>query len=158
MAGDRRAGGAGDVAGDALPENYLDLYKLAVEMADRVSARRAVANSFFLAVNSGLVALVGGAGLPWYVGVAGVVFAVAWWALLRSYRRLNAAKFQVIKRIEERLPVRIFTDEWELLRPADGTPRHGWRAVARYRELGAIERIVPWVFAAINVAAIVESQ
>ncbi len=36
---------------------YLELYKLAVEMADRVSARRATANAFFLTVNTALLAL-----------------------------------------------------------------------------------------------------
>ena len=35
----------------------LDIYKLAVEMADRVSSRRATANAFFLTVNTGLVAV-----------------------------------------------------------------------------------------------------
>ncbi len=37
----------------------LDLYKMAVEMADRVSARRAGANSFFLTLNTVLAAVVG---------------------------------------------------------------------------------------------------
>ena len=35
-----------------LPDNYFELYKLAVEMADRVSARRSLANSFFLTINT----------------------------------------------------------------------------------------------------------
>src|SRR6476661_559695 len=107
--GGREQADGGD--GGALPAGYLELYKLAVEMADRVSARRALANNFFLAVNSGFVALIGGTGLPWYVAVAGVAFAVTWWALLRGYRRLNAAKFRVIEAMEERLPVKIYTDE-----------------------------------------------
>jgi hypothetical protein len=37
-------------------EGLLEIYKLSVEMADRVSARRAIASSFFLIVQSGLVA------------------------------------------------------------------------------------------------------
>lgn len=37
----------------------LDLYKLAVEMADRTSARRAGANSFFLTLHAALAAFVG---------------------------------------------------------------------------------------------------
>jgi hypothetical protein len=37
----------------------LELYKTAVEMADRTSARRAGANSFFLTLNTALVAVVG---------------------------------------------------------------------------------------------------
>lgn len=40
-------------------EQYFELYKLAVEMADRIAARRGVANSFFLTVSTGLAALLG---------------------------------------------------------------------------------------------------
>jgi hypothetical protein len=76
-------------------QQYLELYKLAVEMADRVSARRAVANSFFLTVNTALAALLGSGSFRWYVSVAGIVFAVTWWALLRSYKELNAAKIHL---------------------------------------------------------------
>src|SRR3954467_4119797 len=91
----------------ALPGGgYLDLYKLAVEMADRMSARRGVANSFFLTVNTGLTALLGGSDLRWYVALAGIVLCVTWWALLRSYRSLNAAKFDVILAMEKSLPAR----------------------------------------------------
>jgi hypothetical protein len=35
----------------------LELYKTAVEMADRTSARRAGANSFFLTLNTALAAI-----------------------------------------------------------------------------------------------------
>src|SRR5688500_2291359 len=82
----------------------VELYKLAVEMADRISARRALANTFFLTVNTGLAALLGGKELRWYVAVAGLVFTLTWWWLLQSYRKLNSAKFQVINAIEPRLP------------------------------------------------------
>ena len=37
----------------------LEQYKLYVEMADRISARRGLTNSFFLTLNTGIVALVG---------------------------------------------------------------------------------------------------
>jgi hypothetical protein len=136
-----------------LSQQYLDLYKLAVEMADRISARRAVANSFFLTINTGLAALLGSADLRWYVAAAGIVFSATWWALLRSYRELNSAKFQVILAMEERLPVRVYGDEWNALKrePVKFALRRdtlkSW--VAQYRELGRIERIVPWIFVVI---------
>jgi hypothetical protein len=76
-------------------------------MADRISARRALANAFCLTVNTGLAALPGGKHLRWYVAVAGLIFAIAWWSLLQSYRQLNRAKFQVINGIEPRLPVHL---------------------------------------------------
>lgn len=142
-----------------LPSNYFEQYKLAVEMADRISARRGTANSFFLTVSTALAALLGGEDLRWYVAVAGIVVAISWWALLRSYRDLNAAKFAVIVALEERLPLQIYGDEWKRLRrdPARFSLRPGalglW--LRQYRELGQIERIVPWVFALIYLAEIV---
>ncbi len=135
--------------------DVLELYKLAVEMADRVSARRGSANAFFLSVQTALVSVIGfgmseRSGPPWYVSLAvamgGVTLSFAWWLQLRSYRHLNSAKFRVINDIEERLPVRIFTDEWAVLR---GTPEP--RRTRRYAELSSSERIVPLVFALAHV-------
>jgi hypothetical protein len=141
-----------------LPSNYFELYKLAVEMADRISARRGVANSFFLTANTSVVAFLGTRDVRWYVAAAGIVFSVTWWALLKSYRELNQAKFDVILAMEQRLPVRVYGDEWDRLR---GVPvrfrlrREALRSwAAQYRELGRIERIVPWAFALIYLAEI----
>ncbi|WP_457784557.1 RipA family octameric membrane protein, partial [Streptomyces albidoflavus] len=73
--------------------------------------------------------------------LAGITLSAAWWMQLRSYRDLNTAKFQVINKLEEHLPARIFADEWEALKR---DPIPGWRK--RYAELGTSERIVPLVF------------
>lgn len=153
----------------------LELYKTAVEMADRLSARRAGANTFFLTLNTALAAVVGifsaarkpppNANLPSFDGfglgltaVAGCVFAAVWWLLLRYYRRLSAAKWDVINALEQQLPARPFTDEWrgmypeEKLTTGDATQParrhrlgHWWRH-ARHREATAVEQIVPFVF------------
>ena len=141
-----------------LPGNYFELYKLAVEMADRISARRGIANSFFLTVNTGVMAILGTRDVRWYLAAAGIALCFAWWALLKSYRDLNQAKFEIILAMERRLPTRIFGEEWDRLRK--DPPRFVLRSgalrpwLARYRELGYIERVVPWVFALIYVAEI----
>jgi len=146
------------VAARELPGNYFEVYKLAVEMADRISARRGTANSFFLTVNTGVLAVIGAATVRWYLAAAGIVLCVAWWALLKSYRDLNHAKFGVILAMEEQMPARIYSDEWQrlskepvsfILRPA---MVRAW--FAQYRGLGYIERIVPWVFVLIYFADI----
>lgn len=69
---------------------------------------------------------------------------------LRSYRDLNRAKFDVILELEKRLPVQIFGDEWKSLKRDEVK---WWRG--RYAEQGTVERVVPFVFMAIYVAAVV---
>jgi hypothetical protein len=129
----------------------LELYKLAVEMADRISARRATANSFFLTVQTAFIAVVGLVtpelhGQPWWtnavISATGIALSASWWLQLRSYRDLNKAKFNVILEMEKRLPEKIFTHEWDSLK---NDPVPSWRA--RYAELGLVERIIPWIFA-----------
>jgi hypothetical protein len=131
---------------------YLELYKLAVEMADRVSARRATANAFFLTVNTALLAFVS-SGLDdmlWLVALAGIALSGTWWVLLKSYRDLNAAKFSVITQMENNLEAKIFDDEWKRLK--EKRPE-GWRG--RYAEFGTVERFVPLIFAALYGAVFV---
>jgi hypothetical protein len=129
----------------------LELYKTAVEMADRISARRSTANAFFLTAQTALVAVIGLTTpnllkAPWWtalaVAIAGVVLSASWWLQLRSYRDLNRAKFNVINSIEQKLPIKIFSDEWDFLKK-DSTK--SWRT--RYTELGTVERFVPGIFA-----------
>lgn len=149
---------------EALPDpRVLDIYKLAVEMADRVSARRAVANAFFLTVNTTLVAVVGLSTTQpdstvrfTAVCLAGVAVSVCWWLLLRVYRRLNTAKFAVINQIEvEHLPVRPYSDEWTELMPDDEETTRRTRLGRAFRELGGVERIVPIVFGLLYIVLLV---
>lgn len=133
----------------------LELYKLAVEMADRISARRATANSFFLTVQTAFVAVLGIAApslesqslwVSAVVSMAGIALSVSWWLQLRSYRDLNKAKFAVINEMETRLPEKVFTNEWQSLKQ---DPVRQWRG--RYAELGLAERVIPWIFAVLYV-------
>lgn len=132
----------------------FEQYKLAVEMADRTSARRSAANSFYLTVQGALIAFLGfiagldGSPNKWTlvaICMAGLMASAAWFLLLRSYRDLNAAKYKVICDIEELLPVRLFGDEWAELKK-DKVKK--WRP--RYAELGTIERLLPTAFAVLN--------
>jgi hypothetical protein len=157
----------------------LELYKLAVEMADRTSARRAGTNSFFLTLNTVFAAFMGivssarkpppHGSLPSFdsfglvvTAIAGVVLSLAWWALLRYYRRLNGAKFVVINEIEKCLPIHPYTQEWELLHPAELpisdvnenqklTLRQRLRRRTKHREASVVEQVVPFAFLAIYI-------
>lgn len=146
------------------PDDYADAreryqsvvfeqYKLCVEMADRVSGRRNLSNTFFLTLNSAvattgaaLAAGYGGTGKAsaWLLSAILVVLVaqcLAWFAIVRSYRLLNAAKYAVIGAFEERLPAYAYSRaEWREL--GEG---HDWR---KYLPLTHIEQWVPGIFAA----------
>jgi hypothetical protein len=133
----------------------LELYRLAVEMADRMSARRGSANAFYLTAETTLVTVQGVAfasigDAPWLVVVAmvlaGIGLSLAWWLQLRSYRLLSRAKFGVILDLEKDLVAAIYRDEWGRLTAA-GPGRSG-----RYTDLGVVERLVPGMFALLYLA------
>jgi hypothetical protein len=131
----------------------FDQYKIATEMADRVSARRGTANGFYFTVGSALLAAAESLGLSIASG-AGLVLTAAWWLQLRSYRNLNAAKWAVIRKHEDQLPTQTFSDEWTILKTdaiERQTIRFPWLAkrvkpLARYAELSVVEQVVPALF------------
>lgn len=123
----------------------LELYKLMVEMADRVSQRRQVANSFYLSINT---LLVGGSA---YLGtttasfrttllmsLSGILVCIYWVKAIESYKTLNTAKFAIINEIETSLVIKPFTDEWARLDP-DGNGK-------RHKPFHETEKFVPRVF------------
>lgn len=128
--------------------HLLEQYKLYVEMADRISERREKANSFFLTVNTALVALLakdafGSAPaspsfLEVLVPLAAGVLCYLWYRIVRSYRDLNSAKFKVVHEIEQRLPIRPYDAEWE----AVGRGKNP----KLYLPFTHIEIAVPWLF------------
>jgi hypothetical protein len=101
--------------------HLLDQYKLYVEMADRISSRRATANSYFLSVNSAILAFVGyltskdSIDYLWLLAFAGVTLSYFWRALIQSYCNLNTAKWLVVHQIEKRLPISPYDAEWEAM-------------------------------------------
>ena len=108
--------------------SVFELYKLFQETTEKVSDRRAKANTWMLSVNSALVALyalleqgdefIGTLGQHlWFLALpaAGVIICLAWYSLLVSYRKLNHAKFSVLMDMEENLPYALYTREKEFL-------------------------------------------
>ena len=45
------------------------------------------------------------------LSLVGIIISVSWYLNIRSYRKLNSAKFRVIHNIEEYLPIRPYTIE-----------------------------------------------
>lgn len=135
--------------------HLLEQYKLYVEMADNISQRRTSANSYFLSVNSAILAFAGyltskgSTDYLWLLAVAGILLCLLWFNTITSYRDLNSAKWEIVQQIEERLPISPYAAEWEAVgRGKD--PK-------RYRPLSHIERAVPWIFAALHVVVLVKT-
>ncbi|WP_104820631.1 hypothetical protein [Kitasatospora sp. MMS16-BH015] len=128
----------------------LEQYKLCVEMADRVSSRRNLTNTFFLTLNTAVVAALAAvsadswAGTPVWSLVAGLLILLAqclvWYVMMRSYRQLSAAKWAVIGAMERRLPAFAYSEaEWTHL--GEGKD---WR---KYIRLTYAEQAVPVIAA-----------
>ena len=102
----------------------LEQYKLYVEMADRISSRRMLANSFFLGINTAVISAIGiiyKDGFPkpslWMIipFITLVTFCYIWWRIIKSYRQLNTGKYDLIGKIEEYLPLSLYKTEWSIL-------------------------------------------
>jgi hypothetical protein len=135
----------------------MEQYKLYVEMADRVSDRRSLANTFFLTANTFLVSVFGaivgkdaahssGSVRIWFTlfALSGLAFSFTWFFIVKSYRQLNTGKFEIIEEIEKKLPLAPYKAEWIAL--GEG------KNPKLYRPLTGIEIIAPLTFSAIYIA------
>jgi hypothetical protein len=149
--------------GDVTPASYageneayqgaiLEQYKVYVEMADRISNRRGLTNTFFLTLNSAVLTLFGTfwkdrpADISTWALILLLAVALgqtgAWWFIVRSYRQLNTAKYKVVGILEERLPASPYwSAEWTALGKGKD-PRV-------YLPLTHVEQWVPVLFASI---------
>jgi hypothetical protein len=145
--------------GNAVVEQaaILDQYKIYVEMADRISARRGLTNTYFLTLNSAIFATIGTFwqhkpdGQIWWLTLPLVMLlgeCFAWFYLLRSYRQLNTAKYEVIGAMEARLPASPYwRAEWKAL--GEG------KYPSKYWPLSHIESWIPIFFGALYLAGYV---
>jgi hypothetical protein len=137
----------------------LEQYKLYVEMADRASARRGLANTFFLTLNTAAISAIGilwsnrAYGPKWtltFLFVGLIIQCLAWYWLLRSYRQLNTAKYAVVGALEERLPASPYwAAEWAAL--GEG------KDPARYWPLSHLEQWIPTLFVLVYLFGLIAS-
>lgn len=134
---------------DLYQNHILEQYKLYVEMADRISARRNLANVFFLTLNTLCLTAIGFmfekislVNPKWVIlfPVFGIILlCIIWWWLLRSYRDLNTAKYKVVGHLEKKLPSSPYwSAEWTELGKGED--------ICKYLPLTALEKFVPIIF------------
>ncbi len=130
---------------DSLQDNtslIFDQYKLYVEMADRISARRATTNSFYLTANSFLFVALGilmsndlVVVVPMIL-IVGIFVSISWWLLIIYYKNLNSCKYKVINEIEKKLPVKGLLAEWQISKLQE-------KPLKKHHELTFIEQWIP---------------
>ncbi len=111
--------------GDQYQDHYFEQYKLYVGSIEKISDRRQQANIYFITLNTALISFIGLTmqidflkELFWprfLLAAVGGGACIVFWHLIRSYKQLNAGKFAVLHKIEERLPLAIYKHEWEVL-------------------------------------------
>ena len=127
---------------------FFELYKLYVELTDKVSQRRGQSNLFFLSVLSTFTGLTGFLSISFNNGtfyqvsalymvcIFGILMCIVWYFTINSYRQLNKIKFTVIEEIEQHLVFHCFSREWQLLKENK----------LKYHRLSGIEKFVPLLF------------
>jgi hypothetical protein len=138
-------------------DHILEQYKIYQESIESISSRRQTANSFFVTINTALIALVSYLHLGsktsteyyWLVALAGIVISYMWYRLIRSYRDLNSAKFKVLYEIEKSLPISPFDAEWEAVGRGKNPDL--------YLPFTRIEMAIPWVFLTLHLFAFLQS-
>ena len=138
----------GDEYGESFGTHILEQYKLYVQSAENVSARRVQSSRYLLTLNAALVALYGlqSAGFSqgyWtlLVTVVGMAVSVLWFLIIKSHSDLNRIKFDVIHELESHLPAAIFKYEWQLAEQGRGKT---------YLAVTAIEKWIPILFFALH--------
>lgn len=127
-------------------ETLLAQWQTCVEMANAVSQRRDAMNNLFVTLNLAIVAAVS---FIWDTKtvallVSGVIVCVVWIFFIRNFRELNKAKFEVINKLEQRLPVPAFLDEWQCLKKS-----------RKYIEGTKLEKSLPIAFCCLYIAILI---
>jgi len=134
--------------GDSFRTDLLEQYKLYVQSAENVSARRVASSNYLLTLNTALVALYGlqsaSFGESYWtllVPVIGISVSLLWLLIIKSHADLNRVKFDVIHEFEQHLPAAMYKYEWQLAGGGQGKA---------YRAVTTTERWIPGLFAVLH--------
>ncbi len=139
--------------GDLAMAKIFEQYKLAVEMWDRVRARRQHNNAFYVTLNSALLTVTTSKekifSSDLYVAAAGFSLCVLWFFSIVFYKTLTDDKWHVISRIESILPCSPFSAENTFLRDSN--------IIKKPRHFTVIERFVAFLFAIMYIVIFVQT-
>jgi hypothetical protein len=126
----------------------FEIFELYHGSIERNSDKRQNANSFFLTLNTGVLAAIGFLFtedkpmqlklLYFLLPIAGILASFFWLKVVHSYSQLNKGKFIVLNAMEKILPIAPFTAEWNVLGNGDDKKK--------YQPLTKIEKRIPVLF------------
>ena len=103
----------------------LDQYKMFQKSSEDLVSRRQSVSSFYITVNSALIAIVGiliglvsfpsNIIIILFMSLTGIILDVSWIRILEAYGTLNSAKMKVIKLLEKQLPAILYEAEWQVM-------------------------------------------
>lgn len=132
----------------------LEQYRIAVDMADKLNARKESTSKLFVSANAIFFAFLASRDLVSemviFLSLFGMLLSVVWASLIRNHNVVHSAKYQVIEEMEERLPWSVFKSEWEKL--GKGLDKK------LYKNLGTIEYKIPLLFMTLYVMLFVLSM
>ena len=132
---------------DHFTTSLMEQYKVYIQTADNVSARRIATSRYLLTLSVSLIAVYGfqlSVLSQWYftflVPIVGIIVSLLWYKIIKSHRGLNEIKFKIIHELEQNLPVALFTREWRMTKENSKS----------YTNVTDIERWIPFLFMGIH--------
>ena len=102
-------------------EQLTDQYKLYVESTQKISDNRISTVNFMLVLLSSLIVIITAflddktTGFPVSSGWNGIVICIYSTIMVWQFEKLNSLKFAVINELEQKMPLRLYCYEWELM-------------------------------------------
>lgn len=142
--------------GESFQAHLLEQYKLYVQSADNVSARRIASSNYLLAINTAIIALYGvlvsasgHSNFVMLIPVVGIVVSALWWLIIELHSDLNEIKFEVvIPELEQHLPAALYQYEWQMIKQRKGKI---------YNPVTDIESRIPCAFILLHISLILIS-
>ncbi len=135
----------------------IDQYKMFQKSSEDLVSRRQNVNSFYISVNSAIVALtgivIGMIDMPakllivLFMCLCGAILDISWINILESYGNLNAAKMKVICLMEKDLPVELYDVEWQVMSDKLNNKK--------YVSFTNSEKRIPKIFLAVYILSII---
>ena len=144
-----------DSYGDSFKTDLLEQYKLYVQSAENVSARRVASSRLMLTLNTALIALYGflitnleNSNWVFPAPLTGAFLSMLWYLIIKSYADLNEVKFKIIHEMERHLPTLMYAYEWQLLGEGKGKI---------YKAVTEIEKWIPFMFVVLHLGLTIGS-